>query len=77
MLQPSPPRAGQAPPPKDAARPTVGERLVRILHPSHSSATPLRWLALAMLALAASFPCWAVRSTRGLRSNRFSSARWR
>jgi branched-chain amino acid transport system permease protein len=56
MLQPSTLRAEPPPPPKDAARPTVGERLVRALYPSHSGATPLRWLALAMLALAAVFP---------------------
>ena len=56
MLQPSTPRAGSAPPPKDSARPTVGERLVQALYPPHSGATPLRWLALAMLALAVVFP---------------------
>jgi branched-chain amino acid transport system permease protein len=56
MLQPSTPRAESAPPPKDAARPTVGERLVRALYPSNFGATPLRWLALVLLALAVVFP---------------------
>src|SRR4029077_7669248 len=56
MLQPSSPRAEPAPLPRDAARPTGGERLVRALYPSHSGATPLRWLAVVMLVLAIVFP---------------------
>src|SRR5262249_41215308 len=48
--------ADQAARPEDVARPRVGERLIRALYPSPSRATPLRWLALVMLALAAIFP---------------------
>lgn len=56
MLQANTPRAEPEPPPMVTARPTVGDRLMRTLYPSHSDATPLRWLGLAMLALGAILP---------------------
>jgi branched-chain amino acid transport system permease protein len=56
MLQPNTPRAEPGASPKETARPTVGDRVMRALYPSHSGAAPLRWLGLVMLALAAVFP---------------------
>jgi branched-chain amino acid transport system permease protein len=43
-------------PPATAARSTVGYRLMRAMYPAAASSTHLRWLGLALLALAAIFP---------------------
>ncbi len=43
-------------PPAEAARSTVGARLMRAMYPAASNSTYLRWFGLALLALAAIFP---------------------
>jgi branched-chain amino acid transport system permease protein len=43
-------------PPKTAVRSTVGARLMRAMYPAGTNSTYLRWLGLALLALAAIFP---------------------
>jgi branched-chain amino acid transport system permease protein len=49
-------RVEAQPPRPDALGKTVGDRLMRALRPADVSAGPLRWLGLAMLALALVFP---------------------
>src|SRR5262249_28114572 len=56
MLHANVPPVEPQPSLKAAARLNVGDRLLQALYPPPSSATQLRWLGLAMLALAAIFP---------------------
>jgi branched-chain amino acid transport system permease protein len=56
MAQADASRLDAEPENRKTARKTVGDRLMQALRPSEMSATPLRWLGLAMLALAAVFP---------------------
>jgi branched-chain amino acid transport system permease protein len=56
MLQPHAARGEAASGPSGTLPATVGARVARVFHSSHSHAKPLRWVALLMLSLAAIFP---------------------